>query len=73
MPTKDSELIDTLDVELREVDGALIQIRQLTKRLESARDTLRYVRNVIYGRSTQETCRDRVREFTDRKGGESAS
>lgn len=47
MATKDPELIQAIDDELKLVDGALIQIRAVQKALEGSRDTLRYIKNVI--------------------------
>lgn len=50
MATKDDELLETVVDELKTVDGALLAARTVTKALEGARDTLRFVRNVLENR-----------------------
>lgn len=53
MATRDEELISELDDALKVTEGSLIQVRHIQKALEGARDTLRFVRNVLTSRQSE--------------------
>ncbi len=53
MATKDTELLETVNDELKVIQGALVQVRAVQKALEGSRDTLNFVKNVLTQRKDE--------------------